>query len=70
MQSYLAIAYMKAWVLENVHFHTLRHTFATRCVEVDFEIKLLFEILCHSSPTVTLEQYVHSSIELKRNNMN
>jgi len=26
--------------------------------------------LGHSSPTVTLERYVHSSMELKRSNMN
>lgn len=56
--------------LEGVHFHTLRHTFATRCVEVNFEIKSLSEILGHSSPQITLERYVHSSMELKRNNMN
>lgn len=56
--------------LEGVHFHTLRHTFATRCVEVDFEIKSLSEILGHSSPRITLERYVHSSMELKRSNMN
>ena len=62
--------FTKACGLENVHFHTLRHTFATRCVEVDFEIKSLSEILGHSSPTVTLERYVHSSMELKRSNMN
>lgn len=62
--------YTEACGLEGVHFHTLRHTFATRCVEVDFEIKSLSEILGHSSPRVTLERYVHSSIELKRSNMN
>ena len=56
--------------LKDVHFHTLRHTFATRCVEVDFEIKSLSEILGHSSPRITLERYVHSSMELKRSNMN
>lgn len=55
--------------LKEVHFHTLRHTFATRCVEVDFEIKSLSEILGHSSPRITLERYVHSSMELKRSNM-
>lgn len=55
--------------LEDMHFHTLRHTFATRCVEVGFEIKSLSEILGHSSPRITLERYVHSSIELKRENM-
>lgn len=62
--------YTKDCGLAGVHFHTLRHTFATRCVEVDFELKSLSEILGHSSPTVTLERYVHTSLELKRNNMN
>ena len=55
--------------LEGVHFHTLRHTFATRCVEVGFEIKSLSEILGHASTTITLDRYVHASIELKRDNM-
>lgn len=55
--------------LEGVHFHTLRHTFATRAVEAGFEIKSLSEVLGHSSTTVTLERYVHSSMELKRSNM-
>ena len=55
--------------LAGVHFHVLRHTFATRCVEVGFEIKSLSEILDHTSPKFTLERYVHSSMELKRTNM-
>lgn len=62
--------YTKECNLEGVHFHTLRHTFATRCVEADFEIKSLSEVLGHSSPTITLQRYVHSSIEFKRTNMN
>lgn len=62
--------YTRECGLEGVHFHTLRHTFATRCVEVDFELKSLSEILGHSSPRITLERYVHSSMELKRDNMN
>ena len=61
--------YTKACGLTEVHFHTLRHTFATRCVEVGFEIKSLSEILGHSSVTITLNRYVHSSFELKRTNM-
>lgn len=61
--------YVTACGLEGVHFHTLRHTFATRCVEADFEIKTLSEILGHASPRITLERYVHSSMELKRENM-
>lgn len=55
--------------LKDVHFHALRHTFATRCVEVGFEIKSLSEILGHASAKVTLDRYVHSSLALKRANM-
>lgn len=61
--------YTAACKLEGVHFHTLRHTFATRAVEVGFEIKTLSEILGHSTTSVTLDRYVHSSLELKRENM-
>lgn len=70
LMQYKLAQYAKACGLEGVHFHTLRHTFATRCVEVNFEIKSLSEILGHSSPRITLERYVHSSMELKRDNMN
>ena len=61
--------YSEACGIENMHFHVLRHTFATRCVEVGFEIKSLSEVLGHSSPRITLERYVHSSLEFKRQNM-
>lgn len=61
--------YTEACGLKNVHFHTLRHTFATHCVEVGFEVKSLSEILGHSSTKVTLDRYVHSSMDLKRRNM-
>ena len=54
--------------LDGVHFHTLRHTFATRAVEAGFEIKSLSEILGHSTTTITLDRYMHSSLELKREN--
>lgn len=61
--------YARECGLEGVHFHTLRHTFATRTVEVGFEIKSLSEVLGHASTTITLDRYVHSSMELKRDNM-
>ncbi|MBQ8658073.1 MAG: site-specific integrase [Clostridia bacterium] len=50
-------------------FHSLRHTFATRCVESGFDVKTLSEVLGHADVNVTLNRYVHSSIELKRLNM-
>lgn len=61
--------YTKECGLENVHFHTLRHTFATRCIEVGFEIKSLSEILGHANTSITLDRYVHASVNMKRDNM-
>lgn len=61
--------YAEECQLTGVHFHTLRHSFATRCVEVGFEIKSLSEVLGHAGPQITLARYVHSSMELKRENM-
>lgn len=56
--------------MEGVHFHTLRHTFATRCVEAGFDMKSLSEILGHSNVATTMNLYVHPNLELKRENMN
>lgn len=56
--------------ITDVNFHALRHTFATRCVEVGFDIKSLSEILGHASVNITLNRYVHPSMELKQKNMN
>lgn len=55
--------------LEKRNFHVLRHTFATRCVEAKIDIKTLSEILGHSSVTITMNRYVHPSLELKRETM-
>ncbi|MGN0706814.1 MAG: tyrosine-type recombinase/integrase [Faecalibacterium sp.] len=52
------------------NFHVLRHTFATRCVEAEIDIKTLSEILGHSSVNITMNRYVHPSMELKRKSMN
>ena len=50
-------------------FHALRHTFATRCVESGFDVKTLSEILGHADVNITLNRYMHSSLDLKRVNM-
>lgn len=52
------------------NFHALRHTFATRCIELGFDIKSLSEVLGHASVNITLNRYVHPSMELKQKNMN
>ncbi|HIT33792.1 MAG TPA: site-specific integrase [Candidatus Faecousia intestinigallinarum] len=61
--------YVREAGLEDVNYHALRHTFATRCVELGFEVKSLSEILGHANVNITLNRYVHSSMELKRTNM-
>lgn len=61
--------YQEACRLRPVNFHALRHTFATRCIESGVDIKALSEILGHASVNITLNRYVHSSLEMKRRNM-
>lgn len=63
-------SYVKECNVEPANFHVLRHTFATRCVEVGFEVKSLSEVLGHANVNITLNRYVHSSFELKHSNMN
>ena len=55
--------------IENINFHSLRHSFATRCVELGFDVKTLSEILGHSDVKTTLNKYVHSSMEQKAKQM-
>lgn len=56
--------------LEDFDFHTLRHTFATRCVESGFDVKSLSEILGHANVSTTMQCYVHPSMDLKKREMN
>ncbi len=48
------------------NFHMLRHLFATRCVSLGFDTNSVSELLGHSNIQTTLELYVHSSDERKR----
>ena len=61
---------LKKCGIEKFNFHVLRHSFATKCVELGFDIKSLSEILGHSSVNITLNRYVHPSMKLKHANMN
>ena len=47
------------------NFHSLRHTFATRAVEMGMDVKTLSEILGHKNPMITLQRYTHSLISYK-----
>ena len=52
--------------IDDANYHSLRHTFATRCIEAGMDIKSLSEMLGHASAGITLGCYVHSSFEQKR----
>ncbi len=58
--------YLMECNMEIVNFHALRHTFATRCIEKGCDVKTLSEILGHANVNITLNRYVHSSMEQKR----
>lgn len=62
-------AYLNEGQIADANFHSLRHTFATRCIENGFEVKSLSEVLGHASVKITMDRYVHSSMDLKRANM-
>lgn len=57
---------LKRLNIKHYSFHSLRHTFATRCLELGVDIKTLSELLGHTNPTITLNRYVHSNMNLKR----
>ena len=56
--------------IKHYGFHSLRHTFATRCNIYGMDIKTLSELLGHSSPSITLKVYVHTDIDIKRQALN
>lgn len=56
--------------IQPLNFHSLRHTFATNCIENGMDVKCLSEILGHSSVQITLNRYVHPSYEQKLKQLN
>jgi integrase len=55
--------------IPDANFHSLRHTFSTRCIEAGVDVKSLSEILGHANVNITLNCYVHSSFEQKQESM-
>ncbi len=62
--------YLKFINAPDYNFHILRHTFATNCVDNGMDIKSLSEILGHSDVQITLNRYVHPSMDTKRKYIN
>lgn len=55
--------------IEEAHFHTLRHTFATICMEMGFDVETLRYLMGHSSARITLDFYTHSTKKHRREMM-
>jgi integrase len=58
--------YLRECEIADTNFHVLRHSFATKCAEAGFDPKSLSELLGHSTVAITLNRYVHSSLQQKR----
>ena len=63
-------AVLKACQLRSVPFHLLRHTYATICIANGFDPKTLSELLGHADASITLNRYVHSSMQMKQQYVN
>lgn len=50
----------------NIHFHTLRHSFASRLLELGVDLKTVSVLLGHASARITLDYYAHSLSEQQR----
>lgn len=57
---------LKSVGIQDRKFHAIRHTFATRALELGVDIKTLSEILGHSNVSITLNIYAHSLMEQKK----
>ena len=49
-----------------VLLYRISHTYATVCIENGFDAKTVSELLGHSNVNITLNRYVHSSLDTKK----
>lgn len=60
---------LKSAKLQDINFHALRHTFATRALEAGMDIKVLSSILGHAQASTTLNLYAHALPDHKKQSM-
>lgn len=60
---------LKKLMIEHRKFHSLRHTFATNCLELGIDYKTVSELLGHSSMSTTMNIYFHSKMKTKRDGL-
>jgi len=64
------LAQMRRAGLPGLKFHSLRHTFATRCIESGCDYKTVSALLGHANVATTMNLYVHPCMEQKRRCVN
>ena len=52
--------------IPKLKYHGLRHSFATRCIEIGCDYKTVSVLLGHSNISTTLDLYVHPNMEQKK----
>ncbi len=67
---YRFAAILKKCGIAHFKFHMLRHYFASLCIRRGCDVKSLSEILGHANIQITLNLYVHSTMQQKRRLMN
>ena len=61
---------LKKLEINDMNFHSLRHTFASNCIRLGCDYKTVSELLGHSSVNITLNIYVHSQMFQKKKCIN
>lgn len=61
---------LKHCQMQDCNFHAMRHGFATACLESGIDCKTVSSILGHASTRTTMDFYVHTSLQQKKNCIN
>ena len=56
--------------IKTITFHSLRHTFASNCINLGIDYKTVSELLGHSNINITLNLYVHPNLSQKKKCIN
>ena len=62
--------FLKTYGVKDIRFHDLRHTFASLLLEAGVSMKVVQELLGHSTITTTMDIYAHISDEMKTGAIN
>ena len=61
--------FLKRYGITDIRFHDLRHTFASLLIEADVSMKVIQELLGHSTITTSMDIYTHVSDRKKEEAM-